>query len=145
MELNILTGARSIRLLAGHGVRDCAPSAVESGVIVESAGCGEMAFGVAAVAGVAGCCGSGSGAPPIVLGCCRLGSGIPPIVAPLGYVLRKAAHRLWREWERWGCLQVLDRRHPLWHLVPGCAAGDWRCRRRQEWHPGVRYGSQHSV
>ena len=52
MELNTLTGARSIRLLAGHGVRDCAASAVESGLIVETAGCGEMALGAAAVAGV---------------------------------------------------------------------------------------------
>ena len=112
MELNILSGgtvARSTRLLAGHGASDSAVSIAERGVKVEASGRFELVLTAAAVAGV--------------LVPCALflylfvrewqqetshRAWLPlPCVAPLGYVVRKAAHRVWREWERWGSIQAL--------------------------------------
>ena len=113
MELNTLgggTGARSARLLAaGYGAPDVAESGVESGVKVEAASRFELALTASAAAGALVPCAlllylfarewqqETYYRAWLLLAC----------VAPLGYVVRKAAHRVRREWERWGSIQVL--------------------------------------
>ncbi len=112
MELNTTNGgtcARATRLLEAHETREPADSAVQRSVKVKATGRVELALAAAAATGV-------------LVPCALLLYLITrewqqetsyrawlllPCVAPLSYVLRMAAHRVWREWERWGSIRVL--------------------------------------